>query len=419
MERRDWKAAAQLEPPSAALAWASFPYAPAITYFAQAIGASRVGELDRARSALRQIETIHAGLQKSPIPGPYDWTNQVESARLAAAAWLAYAEGQKDEAVKMARAAAQLEEKTGKHPVTPGAPLPARELLGDMLLEMGQPAEALAAYEASLREAPNRFNSLYGAARAAERSQNTDRARGALRRAPRAVRRRLAAARAGRGAEIRGRRELGPQNQGVEGRPHLGLVSLPGGHPAVRAPPTHRSPSMSLVVLGGGVSPFVRKVRVVLAEKGLDYQHEQVNPFAPPAGYREISPLGKIPAFKDGDRTLADSSVICAYLEKRFPTPALYPSDPYDYARALWIEEFMDGGLVPVVGPNIFLALVLKPLLLRRQGARRRRRGERPEGLGGAGGAAARVPREAARRPRVVRRRPPHASPTSPSAASW
>ena len=101
----------------------------------------------------------------------------MESARLAAAAWLAFAEGRKDEAVKLARAAAQLEEKTGKHPVTPGAPLPARELLGDMLLEMGQPAEALAAYEASLREAPNRFNSLYGAARAAERSQQPDRAR--------------------------------------------------------------------------------------------------------------------------------------------------------------------------------------------------------------------------------------------------
>jgi hypothetical protein len=177
LERRDWKAAAQLEPPSADLAWASFPYAPAVTYFAQVIGASRVGEIDRARSALRQIETIHADLQKSPIPGPYDWTGQVESARLAAAAWLAYAEGQKDEAVKTAQAAAQLEEKTGKHPVTPGPPLPARELLGDMLLEMGQPTEALAAYEASLRDAPNRFNSLYGAARAAERSQNIERAR--------------------------------------------------------------------------------------------------------------------------------------------------------------------------------------------------------------------------------------------------
>jgi glutathione S-transferase len=119
---------------------------------------------------------------------------------------------------------------------------------------------------------------------------------------------------------------------------------------------------MSLVVLGGSVSPFTRKVRVALAEKGLDYQHEQINPFAAPAGWREISPLGKIPAFKDGERTLADSSVICAYLERRFAQPALYPSDPYDYARALWFEEYMDGGFVPVAGPKVFFALVLKPL---------------------------------------------------------
>jgi glutathione S-transferase len=119
---------------------------------------------------------------------------------------------------------------------------------------------------------------------------------------------------------------------------------------------------MSLVLLGGSVSPFVRKVRIVLAEKGLEYQHEQVNPFSPPPGYREISPLGKIPAFKDGDRTLCDSSVICAYLEKKYPTPALYPSEPYEYARALWFEEFMDGGVVPLVGPKVFFPLVLKPL---------------------------------------------------------
>ena len=119
---------------------------------------------------------------------------------------------------------------------------------------------------------------------------------------------------------------------------------------------------MSLVLLGGSVSPFVRKARVFLVEKGLEFEHEQVNPFAPPEGYREISPLGKIPAFKDGDKSLCDSSVICAYLEKKYPKPALYPSDPYDYARALWIEEFMDGGVTPIVGPTVFFPLVLKPL---------------------------------------------------------
>ena len=176
LERRDWQAAARLEPPTAALPWAGFPYAPAATYFAQAVGAARSGQRDRARAALSQLERIHAGLQAAPIPGPYDWTAQVESARLTAAAWLAYAEGRSAEALQLAYAAADLADKTGKHPVTPGAPLPARELLGDMLLEMDRPADAITAYEASLRDAPNRFNSLYGAGRAAELSKNTARA---------------------------------------------------------------------------------------------------------------------------------------------------------------------------------------------------------------------------------------------------
>jgi glutathione S-transferase len=120
---------------------------------------------------------------------------------------------------------------------------------------------------------------------------------------------------------------------------------------------------MSIVVLGASVSPFVRKVRAFLAEKGQAYEHEQVNPFAPPADWREISPLGRIPALRDGDRVVNDSSVICQYLERRFPTPPLYPADDYAFARALWIEEFMDGGFVPVIGPKLFRALVLQPLL--------------------------------------------------------
>ena len=120
---------------------------------------------------------------------------------------------------------------------------------------------------------------------------------------------------------------------------------------------------MSLVVLGASVSPFVRKVRTFLAEKGIAYEHDPVNPFSPPAGWREVSPLGKIPALRDGDRTLADSSVICAYLERRFPNPALYPSDHFEHARALWFEEFIDGGFVPIVGPKIFMPLVLAPVL--------------------------------------------------------
>jgi glutathione S-transferase len=112
-------------------------------------------------------------------------------------------------------------------------------------------------------------------------------------------------------------------------------------------------------------SPFVRKVLVFLAEKGVSFDHEQVNPFQPPADYRKLSPLGKIPAFRDGDRVLADSSVICAYLERVKPTPALYPSDAYDYARALWFEEYGDGGLSPIFGPKIFMQKVIGPLIFK------------------------------------------------------
>jgi glutathione S-transferase len=116
------------------------------------------------------------------------------------------------------------------------------------------------------------------------------------------------------------------------------------------------------MVYGVSASPFVRKVRVVLAEKKLEYAIEPIfpGPQAPPE-FRKISPLGKVPAFRDGDRTLADSSVICAYLERVAPEPHLYPSDAYDYARALWFEEFADGGLVPVFGGKIFFQRIVGP----------------------------------------------------------
>ena len=120
---------------------------------------------------------------------------------------------------------------------------------------------------------------------------------------------------------------------------------------------------MTYTVIGSSISPFVRKVMVVLAEKGVPYEHEDVNPFAPPDGFREVSPLGRIPAFRHDDRIINDSSVICRYIERLHPTPAFYPADPYQSARAEWIEEFMDGGFIPVSGPKVFLPLVLSPLM--------------------------------------------------------
>jgi predicted NUDIX family NTP pyrophosphohydrolase len=165
---------------------------------------------------------------------------------------------------------------------------------------------------------------------------------------------------------------------------------------------------MALTVLGGGVSPFVRKVRVFLAEKGLDYQHENINPFGPPEGWREISPLGRIPAFKDGDKVVNDSSVICAYLERRFPKPALYPTDDYDYARALWFEEFADGGMIATMGPKTFFPCVLKPLFGGKSRARSGRRGGGREVRRRGVSEVLGLPREGARRQRVLRRQPAH-----------
>lgn len=112
---------------------------------------------------------------------------------------------------------------------------------------------------------------------------------------------------------------------------------------------------------GAGLSPFVRKVRVVLAEKKIQHDHDPVVPFNVSAEYKAISPLGKIPAWKDEAGAISDSSVICAYLERKHPTPALYPSDPYQFARALWFEEWADSALIGVAGAKIFFPRVVAP----------------------------------------------------------
>jgi glutathione S-transferase len=124
---------------------------------------------------------------------------------------------------------------------------------------------------------------------------------------------------------------------------------------------------MALMIYGSTISPFVRKVRVVLAEKGLEYGIDPVNPFAPPPEFLAISPLKRIPAFRDTDlpepNHLSDSSVICDYLEHKFPTPALYPSDPYQRARALWYEEYADSILAQNVGGGLFFERVVKRIM--------------------------------------------------------
>ncbi len=99
---------------------------------------------------------------------------------------------------------------------------------------------------------------------------------------------------------------------------------------------------MSLNLIGVGLSPFVRKVRVVLAEKNLSYDHDPLIPMGVSDEFKKKSPLGKIPCLEHDGRPIPDSSVICDYLERVFPEPPLYPADPYDRARALWFEEYAD-----------------------------------------------------------------------------
>jgi tetratricopeptide (TPR) repeat protein len=179
LERRQWKDAAslQLQDNVRNLApLADFKWGEAHVRFARAVGAARSGNSEGARTEVARLKAIERSLT---IPaGTYDWRMQVAVERQIAEAWLANAEGRKQDAASLMRAAADLDDATEKHPVTPGAVLPAREQLGELLLELGRPGEALTEYESSLKRAPRRLAGLYGAARAAERTGDRAKAHG-------------------------------------------------------------------------------------------------------------------------------------------------------------------------------------------------------------------------------------------------
>jgi tetratricopeptide (TPR) repeat protein len=175
LERRDWQAAAALQPrtpPSFPWSDEHLPYV-AITYFAKALGNARLGDLNRARENLQELEAVRDAV------ATFDeyWEEQIEIQVLTVKAWIQLAAGETDEGMAMMLRAAELEQSTEKHAVTPGEVLPATELLGDMLLEAGRPAEAFEAYRQALKRSPKRLNSLYGAARAAEQSGKVEEAR--------------------------------------------------------------------------------------------------------------------------------------------------------------------------------------------------------------------------------------------------
>jgi tetratricopeptide (TPR) repeat protein len=166
LERRQWADAAKMAMPAEleGFPWQKFRWAEAHIYFARAIGAARTGDIVSLRQSVENLTVIRRSLMEV---NDYDWGKQVEIERQIASAWLAYATGNHEESLRLMRTAAELDEATEKHPVTPGAILPAREQLGELMLEFKQPAAALKEFESALRTTPNRFNAIYGAARSA------------------------------------------------------------------------------------------------------------------------------------------------------------------------------------------------------------------------------------------------------------
>ncbi|MCV6590978.1 MAG: glutathione S-transferase family protein [Marinobacterium sp.] len=120
---------------------------------------------------------------------------------------------------------------------------------------------------------------------------------------------------------------------------------------------------MSLTLHGVPLSPFVRKVRIVLAEKALPYEINMVVPYVTPQEYSQINPLRKIPALEDGETIICDSAVICDYLEHKKPTTALYPDNPTDRAQALWLEKYADYELAPDSTFKVFFQHIVCPTL--------------------------------------------------------
>jgi tetratricopeptide (TPR) repeat protein len=166
LENRIWKEAAALKIHPANFPWEKYPWEKAIICFTRLLGFVHIDKMDSASTELKNLNTIYDTLtaQKDSYKA-----NQVMIQINTSEAWILFKEGKNNEALKAMTVAADMEDRTEKHPVSPGEVIPARELLGDMLLQMNRPEKALEAYEADLKRHPNRFNGLYGAALAAEK----------------------------------------------------------------------------------------------------------------------------------------------------------------------------------------------------------------------------------------------------------
>ena len=167
LERHAWDEASKVEAPwPEDVAWAQYPHLEAIPTFARALGAARTNRPDQARAAIQELARLEESARA--LDSAYDWGTQVAIQRMASEAWLAYEGEQTERGLELMQQAAEMEAATQKNPVTPGEALPSIELYGDMLLAAGRYEEARTQYRAALDRSPNRFHSLYGAARAAE-----------------------------------------------------------------------------------------------------------------------------------------------------------------------------------------------------------------------------------------------------------
>ena len=166
LERQDWEQAVQLP-----VRETPFPYTDAMTWFARGFGAARLGQAAKANDSRTALRGIRERLLKA---NENYWARQVEIQEVTVGAWAALAVGRKENALRHMKLAAELEDGTEKSAVTPGPMAPARELLGEMMLEMNEPAQALEQFQATLKKEPGRFRALYGAAHAAQLSGNRD-----------------------------------------------------------------------------------------------------------------------------------------------------------------------------------------------------------------------------------------------------
>jgi len=174
LERRDWRAAAALAEPQISVPLEKFPWAVAMVSFGRALGMANTGDMASAQAEIAKLQALKDKLVEAK--DTY-WANQVEVQRLGAAGMLAHAQGDYKKATELVRAAADLAATMDKHPATPAEVLPARELLADLLLSIDDPAGALKEYELSLKSEPNRFRSIVGKARSAQKSGDMGKAR--------------------------------------------------------------------------------------------------------------------------------------------------------------------------------------------------------------------------------------------------